>query len=82
LRTSRPSDSRAAASACKPETLAVSYTTPKKFAGRPSASRSHLSATSSTSVAAGDVRHSIPLTLSAAASNSASTAGSEPVIEK
>ena len=79
---SRPSDSRAAASAVKPPVDAVSYMMPWNASGSPSSLRSQLSVTSSSSVAAGDVRHSIALTSSAAASASASTVTGAALIAK
>jgi hypothetical protein len=56
--------------------------TPSKSAGRPIRSRSHPIVTASSSVAAGDVRHSIACWFSAAERNSASTPGAEALIAK
>ena len=82
VRMSRSSDSRAAASAVKPPIEAVSYTIPWKASGSPSICRSQFRVTSSSSVAAGEVRQSIALTSSAAASASASTATCAELIAK
>ena len=81
-RMSRSSDSRAAASAVKPPIDAVSYTMPWNASGSPSMCRSQPSVTSSSSVAAGEVRHSIAFTSSAAASASASTVTGAALIAK
>ena len=56
--------------------------TPSKASGSPISWRSHPSATSSSSVTDGEVRHSMPCALSAADSNSASTPGPLPVMAK
>ncbi len=61
---------------------AVSLIVPSNSDGRPSSSRSQPSATSSSSTTAGEVRQSIPLTFSAAASSSPRIPGPEPVIAK
>ena len=56
--------------------------TPSNVSGSPISRRSQPSATSSSSVTEGDVRHSMPCALSAAERNSASTPGALPVIAK
>ncbi len=56
---SSPAASRAAATAISVEVLAVSVSRPSNAGGSPSASRSQLTTTPSSSVAIGDVRHSI-----------------------
>ena len=55
---------------------------PHRSPGSPSASRSQRSVTVSSSVSAGEVRHSIPFVFSAAMSSSARMPACEPVIEK
>ena len=55
---------------------------PLKESGSPIICRSQSRTCSSSSVAAGDVRHSIPLTLSAAVTISPKIPGSEPVVGK
>jgi hypothetical protein len=55
---------------------------PKKSGGSPIHSRSQPSVTCSSSVAAGDVRHSMPLTFSAALSISPRMPGPEPEMAK
>ena len=55
---------------------------PNQPAGRPISSATQASVRSSSSVAAGDVRHSIALTLSAAAISSPTMPGPLPVIPK
>ena len=82
VRISLPAASRAAASACISATDAVSYTMPMNASGSPIISRIHASTTPSSSVAAGDVRHVIALTLSAAAIISPRSAGPLLVLPK
>ena len=65
-RMSKPAASRAAASAYKEEAEAVSVISPNQSVGRLSISATHCSARCSNSVAAGEVRHNMALTLSAA----------------
>ena len=72
---------RAAARAVKVLVEAVSWMRPN-HSGRPRSRASQRVATSSSSVAAGQVRQSIPLTLSAAAASSPAMPGSDPVIPK
>ena len=55
---------------------------PSKDSGKPIISRSHLRATSSSSVAAGAVFQSIALTLNAAQSSSPKMPGADDEIEK
>ena len=74
--------SRAAASACISATDAVSYTIPMNDSGSATISRIQATTTPSSSVAAGDVRHVIALTLSAAAIISPSSAGPLLVLPK
>jgi hypothetical protein len=64
------------------EIEAVSSMCPCRPAGSPSSCAIQSSTRSSSSVAAGPVCQTIVLTLRAAAMNSASTAGSEPLVEK
>jgi hypothetical protein len=82
MRTSGTAASRAASSAWNVDDDPLSLITPSNDAGRPSSSPSHRVATSSSSVAAGDVRQSIACWLSAAVRNSASTPGALPVLLK
>jgi hypothetical protein len=65
-----------------PRVEAVSSMWPCKPSGSPTSWRSQSRASSSSSVAAGDVRQSIAFTLSAAASSSARIPGSLPEIAK
>ena len=81
-RTSSPAASRAAASASIVEMDAVSVIVPNHSPSSPMSCRSQSSATCSSSVALGLVFHSIPLTLSAAASSSPMTPGAELEIAK
>ncbi len=60
----------------------MSLMTPSNSTGRPSSWRSQSVVTSSSSVAAGELRQTIALTLSAAANISPRMPGPEPVIEK
>ena len=55
---------------------------PNQPAGRPSSSATQRSVTCSSSVAAGDVRHSMAFTFSAAAIISPRMPGGEPVMPK
>ena len=61
---------------------AVSVISPNHPVGRPVISATQRSTRCSSSVAAGDVRHSIALTLSAAATVSPRMPGGEPLIPK
>ena len=70
--------SRAAASAEKVEVDAVSLIVPRNSGGSPRKCRSQPTATSSNSVAAGELFHTMALTLSAAASSSPTMPGPEP----
>ncbi|GBD30100.1 hypothetical protein HRbin32_01200 [bacterium HR32] len=81
VRMPKSKASRAAATAHRVATEAVSMITPNCW-GSPSICRSQSSVTCSSSVAAGLVRHSMPFTLSAADSISPSTPGAEPVMAK
>ena len=81
-RMSRPAASRAAARAYKEEAEAVSAISPNQLVGRPSISATHCRVRCSNSVAAGEVRHSMALTLSAAAISSPTIPGPEPLIPK
>ena len=56
--------------------------TPSNASGNPSRRRSQPRATSSSSVTAGEVRHSLPWALNAAHRNSASTPGPLALIAK
>jgi hypothetical protein len=60
----------------------VSAICPNQPAGRPSSSAAQRVVTASSSVAAGDVRHSMAFTFSAAAMVSPRMPGGEPVIPK
>ena len=60
---------------------AVSLMRPNQ-SGRPKRAASHRTATSSSSVAAGAVRHSMALTLKAAATSSPAIPGTDPVMPK
>ncbi len=62
--------------------LAVSVISPNQPGSRPIIRRSQSTVTSSSSVSAGDVRQSIPFTLSAAVNSSPMMPGAEPVIAK
>ncbi len=73
---------RAAASAARVEVEAVSSMCPCSPSGRPRSWRSQSTATSSSSVAAGEVRQSIAFTFSAAVRNSARIPGSLPEMAK
>ncbi len=64
------------------EVEAVSKMIPWKVPGSPTACRSQSTAVSSTSVAAGDVRHNIAFTPTAAISSSATTLGPRVLLEK
>src|SRR5262249_7796392 len=82
-RTCKPgTPSRAAAIAASVEMEAVAYITPLKFSGNPSSFRSQDNVTSSSAVAAGEVRHIIALTFNAAANISPRIPGAEPLIAK
>ena len=70
---------RAAASAARLDVDAVSVKSPSNDAGRPSASRSQPTVTSSSSVAAGLVRHSMALATSVLMSISPRMPGPEAV---
>ncbi len=74
--------SRAAARATRTDDEAVSWMTPKRPAGRPSICRSQSRTTSSSSVAAGELRQSMPFTLKAAESISPRMPGVEEEIAK
>ena len=80
--TSTPAASRAAASAYSVEDDAPSVIWPNQPSGSPISSRAQRSATCSSSVAAGDVRHSIGFTFRAAEISSPRIPGGEPVIPK
>ena len=82
IRMSRPAASRAAASAHSVDELAVSVICPNQPVGSPSSSAAQRSVTCSSSVAAGDVRHSIAFTFRAAAMVSPRMPGGEPVMPK
>ncbi len=82
VRTSSPAASRAAASAHSVDDDAVSVIWPNQPAGSPSSSAVQRSVTCSSSVAAGEVRHSIAFTFRAAAIVSPRMPGGEPVIPK
>ena len=82
LRMSRPAASRAAASAHNVELDAVSVICPNHGRAGRSARATQASVRSSSSVAAGEVRHSIALTLSAAQISSPTIPGPLPVIPK
>ena len=73
---------RAAVRAARVEVDAVSSMWPWSPSGRPRSCRSQSSATSSSSVAAGEVRQSIAFTFSAAVRNSARIPGSLPEMAK
>ena len=79
---SSPAASRAAASAYIVDAEAVSVISPNQSGGRPISSATQRSTRCSSSVAAGDVRHSIAFTLSAAATVSPRMPGGEPLIAK
>ena len=81
-RAATPAASRAAVSATSVEVEAVSVIIPNHEAGSPSAAASQRSTTCSSSVSAGQVFHSIPFALSAAATSSPRIPGAEPVIPK
>jgi hypothetical protein len=74
--------SRAAARATSDDAEAVSWITPNRPSGRPRSCRSQSRTTVSSSVAAGDVRQSIPLTLRVAEIISPRMPGADEVIEK
>ena len=82
MRASGRALSRAAASAEKVDMDAVSLIVPAKSCGSPMKARSQSSATSSSSVAAGELFHTIALTFSAAASSSPRMPGPDPEIAK
>src|ERR1051325_6048836 len=82
VRISKPRRSRAAARTRKTFNDAVSLTVAKSPSGSPNASRSHCRTTISTSVSDGDVRHSMPLALTAAHKSSAKTPAWELVLGK
>ena len=79
---SRPVASRAAISAAIVAIEALSSMWPCQPAGSPSSCATQSSTTPSSSVAAGAVRHRIETELSAAASSSATIAGSEEPVAK
>ena len=81
-RMSRPSASRAAASAYSDEAEAVSVISPNQSDGKPSRSATQPRVRCSSSVAAGEVRHNMAFTLSAAAISSPTIPGPEPVMPK
>ena len=73
---------RAAVNAASVDVDAVSSMWPCKPSGKPSSCRTQSTATSSSSVAAGEVRQSIAFTFSAAVKNSARIPGSLPEMAK
>ncbi|CAG0935882.1 hypothetical protein TFLX_04733 [Thermoflexales bacterium] len=81
-RICRFSASRAAATAIRDEIDTVSMITPLNVSGKPTICRSQSNTTSSNSVADGEVRHNIPLTLRPAVSSSPKIPGSDPVVPK
>ncbi len=82
VRMSSPAASRAAARAYRVEDDAPSVIWPNQPVGRPVSSASQRTVTCSSSVAAGEVRHSIALTLSAAAMVSPRMPGGDPLMPK
>ncbi len=66
----------------KVEVDAVSKMSPEKVSGRPTACRSQSTAVRSTSVAAGEVRHNIAFTPTAATRSSAAMLGARVELEK
>ena len=82
VRMSSPAASRAHARPYIVEVDAVSVISPNQPAGSPSRSSTHASVRCSSSVAAGEVRHSIAFTLRALAISSPTMPGPLPVMPK